>query len=750
VTPDVPIVKDLVLVGGGHSHVAVLRRFGMRKLPGVRLTLIARDIDTPYSGMLPGFVAGHYTFDECHIDLAPLARFAGARLIHDEAIGIDRTARTVLCRARPPVPFDVLSLDIGSRPKAHEVDGATDHATPVKPIDDFAARWATVVAHVAAAPGAYRIGVVGGGAGGVELILAMHHRLRALDAAAGRDPDRLHFHLVTANGVLSSHNISVQAKFRRVLGERGIAVRENAPVVRVDPGALALADGGTIALDEILWTTQAGAAPWIAQSGLDCDDDGFVKVTPTLQSVSDPLIFAAGDVAAVIDHPRPKAGVFAVRQGPPLAENLRRALTGQPPRPFTPQTKFLSLISTGDQYAVASRGDWAAEGRWLWRLKDWIDRAFMRKYSDLPAMAEARAPVAAGVADQAALAELSTIAMRCGGCGAKIGASVLARVMARLAPVARPDVVIGLDAPDDAAAVRPPPGRVMVHTVDFFRDFVGDPYVFGQIAANHSLGDVFAMGAEPQTALAIATVPYGIETKVEDALFQLMAGAVKVLDAAGCALVGGHSAEGAELALGFAVNGTVEEGALLRKAGLALGQALILTKPIGTGTLFAAAMRGRARGRWIDGAIGSMLVSVKDAAACLRRHGATAMTDVTGFGVIGHLAEMAKPAGVDIALDPAAVPLLDGAIDCVRAGIFSSLQPQNLRLRRALADARSADDPRVALLFDPQTAGGLIAGVPADAAEAAVAELRALGYAHAAMIGRVVARTGDDLRIDLV
>jgi selenide,water dikinase len=469
-----------------------------------------------------------------------------------------------------------------------------------------------------------------------------------------------------------------------------------------------------------------------------------------LQSLSDPLIFAAGDVAGVVDHPRPKAGVFAVRQGPPLAANLRRALLGQPPRPFTPQTKFLSLISTGDQYAVASRGDWAAEGRWLWRLKDWIDRGFMRKYGALPDMAEPRAPLAAGVADQAALAQLAHGAMRCGGCGAKIGASVLARVMARLAPMTRPDVVIGLDAPDDAAAVRPPPGRIMVHTVDFFRDFVGDPYVFGQIAANHSLGDVFAMGAEPQTALAIATVPYGIEAKVEDALFQLMAGAVKVLDAAGCALVGGHSAEGAELALGFAVNGTVAEGALLRKAGLAPGQALILTKPIGTGALFAAAMRGRARGRWLDAAIASMLLSAKDAAACLRRHGAAAMTDVTGFGVIGHLAEMAKPAGVDIALDPAAVPVLDGALDCVRAGIFSSLQPQNLSLRRALADASAADDPRAALLFDPQTAGGLLAGIPADAAEAALAELRALGYAHAAIIGRVAARAGSDLAIQLV
>lgn len=739
-----PILKDLVLIGGGHAHVQVLKRFGMNPMPGVRLTLIARDIDTPYSGMLPGYIAGHYDFDACHIDLAPLARFAGARLYHAEAAAIDRAARTVLCRDRPPVPYDVLSIDIGSRPKAHDIPGAAEHATPVKPIDRFAARWTDLVARVGSQAGRFRIGVVGGGAGGVEVLLAMRHRLRALDQAAGRDPDRLRFVLVTAGALLASHPPKVAAIFRHVLAARGVELRLNAPVARVERGRLFLADGTAIELDEILWTTQAGAAPWLAKSGFDCDADGFVKVQATLQTLSDPSVFAAGDVAAVVEHPRPKAGVFAVRQGPPLADNLRRVLAGQPTRPFVPQQRFLSLISTGDQYAVASRGAWAAEGAWLWRVKDWIDRRFMRAFRDLPMM------VPAVVDGPAARATISAAAMRCGGCGAKIGASALARVMARLAPAAvRADVLVGLAAPDDAAVVRVPPGKVAVHSVDFFRDFVDDPYLFGRIAANHALGDLYAMGATPQTALAIATIPYGAEAQVEDALFQLMAGARATLDQAGCALVGGHSAEGAELALGFAVNGVADERSLTRKSGMQPGQALIVTKAIGTGTLFAAAMRGKARGRWIDAALTSMLVSQRKAGEILRSNGATAVTDVTGFGLLGHLAEMASASVVDAVVDPGAVPVLAGARDCIAAGIVSSLQPENLRHVRAIAGDRSGGEHDIALLADPQTAGGLLAAVPAERARDAVTALQVAGYGDAAIIGRVTAREGPDVRIQV-
>jgi selenide, water dikinase len=728
-----------VLVGGGHAHVAVLRRFGMEPVPGLRLTLITRDVHTPYSGMLPGFVAGHYGYDDCHIDLGPLARFAGARLYHAEVEGLDLGAWQVRVSGRPPVSFDLLSINTGSRPRTLDVPGAAEHALPAKPIDRFLAHWEALLGRVLARRGPFRTVVVGGGAGGVELALATQYRLRQRLQEAGDDPGRLRYVLLTRGPeILPTHNPGVRRRFRRVLAERGIELRTDHEVVEVTASEVRAAGRDPIAADAVLWVTDAAAPSWPREAGLAVDAGGFIQVDARLQSLSHPGVFAAGDVAA-LPSARPKSGVFAVRQGRVLADNLRRAATGRPLRPYRPQRRFLGLISTGDRYAVASRGGWSLEGAWLWRAKDWIDQRFMARFNELPAMAEEPGPkLAAGLADGEAIRELSTLAMRCGGCGAKVGSTVLSRVIQRLPAGRRPDILIGLDAPDDATMLAVPAGTALVQSVDYFRAFLDDTYAFGQIAANHALGDVFAMGAEPQSALAIATVPYGRERVVEEALYELLAGALAILEPAGAVLAGGHSSEGAELAFGLAVNGLVDPERAWRKGGLQPGDALILTKPIGTGTLFAADMRRRAKGRWIDAAIDSMRLSSQAAAACLGRHGVRACTDVTGFGLLGHLVEMTRASGVDAVLQIEAVPLLDGAAETVAAGILSSLQPQNLRLRRAVRDLeRAAQHPRFPLLFDPQTAGGLLAGIPADRASACVAELRNHGYPAATVIGRI-------------
>ena len=744
-SPDQPVLRDIVLVGGGHSHVGVLKRFGMQPAPGIRLTVICRDTHTPYSGMLPGYIAGHYSYDEVHIDLSRLARFAGARFFRDEALGLDRAAGKILCRNRPPVPYDFLSINIGSAPQMSNVPGATEHAVPVKPINGFNARWQLLLERVREHAGTTRIAVVGGGAGGVELTLAMQYRLRNELRAAGRNPDELSFHLLTSDPViLPTHNASVRRAFERVLDERGVEVHCNAEVDRVSAARLQTAGGETVGADEMVWVTRAGGAPWLRETGLALDADGFIQVTDTLQTVTDPKVFAAGDIASMINHPLEKAGVFAVRQGPPLAQNLRRAAEGKTLEPYRPQSRWLALISTGDKYAVASRGALGFKGAWVWRWKDWIDRRFMLKFSQFPAMDGERAvaaPSTVQLGEEEAAQAISAVAMRCGGCGAKVGATVLARALGALHPVDRDDVLIGLHAPDDAAVVRVPPGKAMVHTVDFFRAFIDDPYLFGKVAANHALGDIFAMGAEAQSATAIVTVPAGLETKVEDVLFQMMSGAIEVLNDADCALVGGHTGEGKELALGFAVNGLVDEdlASVLKKSGMRPGEVLILTKPIGTGTLFAAHARLEARGRWIDAALVSMCQSNRAGAQCLREHGASACTDLTGFGLLGHLVEMTKPSGVDAELDLAALPVLGGAEQTSAAGILSSLQPANVRLRRALRNQQeAASHPRYALIFDPQTAGGLLASVPPERAEACLKALHALGYEQAAAIGRVL------------
>ena len=747
VTPG-PVLRDIVLVGGGHSHVGVLHMFAMRPLAGVRLTVICTDTDTPYSGMLPGYIAGHYSFDEVHIDLRRLAEFAGARYYRDEVIGIDRAARQVICRQRPPVSYDALSINVGSTPQLGRVAGASEHAVPVKPIRRFNERWLALLERVRRHAGTTTIAVVGAGAGGVELTLAMQYRLRNELRALGRSPDELCFHLFSAEaGILPTHNARVRRAYESVLHARAVTVHSSAEVSRVDTGRLQTVSGEVLETDEVVWVTQAGGAAWLAGTGLALDGDGFILVNETLQSETDPLIFAAGDCASMRGHSLEKAGVFAVRMARPLAENLRRTVTGKALLRYRPQSRWLALISTGDKHAIASRGALYARGDWIWHWKDWIDRRFMRKFSGFPAMSDVvkTAGEAVVLAEAEREQAISAVAMRCGGCGAKVGATVLSRAMASIRPIARDDVLIGLHAPDDAAVLRVPPGKAMVHSVDFFRAFIDDPWVFGRIAANHALGDIFAMGAEAQSATAIATVPPGLESKVEDTVFQMMSGAVSVLNEAGCALVGGHTGEGSELALGFAINGLIDEklAGVLTKGGMRPGDVLILTKPIGTGTLFAAhkLLKGGfvCKGRWIDDALESMQVSNRGAIPCLIAHGATACTDLTGFGLLGHLLEMTRPSGVDVELELSALPLLDGAAETAAAGILSSLQAANVRLRRALRNQGEAlTHPNYPLIFDPQTAGGLLACVPAATADDCLAALRDAGYPRAARIGRVL------------
>ena len=744
-TNTVPVIKDLVLIGGGHSHLSVLKYFAMNPVPGLRLTLITRDLHTPYSGMLPGYIAGHYQYDEAHIDLRPLAQFAQARIYHAEVNDLDFENNHVICAGRPPIHFDVISINIGSKPGTLHIPGADNFAMPVKPIDRFLTQWDHLVDKITGSEDDFHLAIVGGGAGGVEMALATQYRLQQLLKQQNRPNDLLPHDLLKldlycdTDQILPTHNKQVRKRFNRILKQRNIKIHTNHRIKEVQQNHLINDNGKQYPADAVIWVTNASAPSWLANTGLDVDAEGFITLNDCLQSTSHENVFAAGDIAAVLNHPRPKSGVFAVRQGPPLARNLARAVQKKPLKPFSPQKNFLGLISTGDQYAIASRSNWSLEGAWLWKIKDWIDRRFMDNFNVLPEMKQEQAPqFNQAMTDKKTLHEISAIAMRCGGCGAKVGSTVLSRVVNRLQPISRDDVVIGLADPDDAAVTEVPAGKLVVQSVDYFRSFIDDPYIFGQIAANHALSDIFAMGAESQSAMAIATIPYGIENQVEDQLFQTMSGALNVLNASNTALVGGHSSEGAELSFGLSVTGLANREQVMRKSGMQAGDVLILTKALGTGTLFAADMRLKAKGRWIDAALKSMLLSNQAAGFCMHRHGATACTDVTGFGLLGHLVEMTRSSGKSVKLHLNSLPIMDGALEMIETGIFSSLQEQNVRLRRAIKDpGELTGHKHFPLLFDPQTSGGLLAAIPAENAEACLTELKELGYPVSVVIGEV-------------
>ena len=505
---DVPLERDVVLVGGGHAHVEVLRHFAMRALPGTRFTLISREINTPYSGMLPGFLAGHYSFDECHIDLAPLCQHAGARLFHNAVTGIDLPRRQVICEGRPAVGFEYLSLDTGSTPADGGIDGK-ELGIPIKPVSRFLSRWITIEKQIldryeGDRRRKFSIVIVGAGAGGVELSLCLRHRIAQRDAQAARHLDITV--VCDEDDILARHPDSVRGYLQRAMDEQGIAVHTGDQVTRITSQSVYCRSGQVLACDAAIVTTHAQAPEWLCDTGLSLDDTGFVRVGRTLQSCSHPFVLACGDVAAFESERIPKNGVYAVRQGPALAQNLRALCENRPPRPFVPQTRTLALISTGNRNAIASYGPLSLQGQWVWKVKDFIDRRWMSRYQDLPEMKSENDP------------------MRCGGCGAKVSAEILSVVLGEIRRADPIDVSIGLDTPDDAAVTIPPPGQVVVQSVDQFRSFIEDPYVFGHISANHCLSDIYGMGAQPKTAMAMVTLPFAARRIIEQDLRQLLLG----------------------------------------------------------------------------------------------------------------------------------------------------------------------------------------------------------------------------------
>ncbi|MEG4036787.1 FAD-dependent oxidoreductase [Microcoleus sp. S36b_A4] len=411
-------MKDLVLIGGGHSHAIVLKMFGIKPLPGVRLTLISDVLHAPYSGMLPGHVAGFYDYDECHIDLRSLAEFAGCQILIDRAIAIDLNKNLVICQIHPPVNFDVLSVDIGSTPAALSVPGAAEYAIAAKPVPEFLASWNQLISERQnSLQKPLRIAIVGGGAGGVELALNIQSRLGKEEGfgnglcngfngfngwgfreeGRGKKEEELEIHLFHSGAeLMQGHNQRVRRRLQEILISRGIQLHlkeKVCAVKKIDRETnpqfptnyqISCKSGLELECEIIFWVTQASAANWIRESGLAADSNGFMEVNDCLQSVSHPNVFAAGDIAAMVNYPRPKAGVFAVRQGKPLFENLQQFLLEKPLKPFAPQEQYLGLIGTGNKRAIASRGNFMWESWVLWYWKDWIDRQFMQQFSNLP------------------------------------------------------------------------------------------------------------------------------------------------------------------------------------------------------------------------------------------------------------------------------------------------------------------------------------------------------------------------------
>ena len=705
-TPIVPPHLHLVCVGGGHAQIAVLKSFGMRPIPGLQITLISDVALAPYSGMLPGYVEGVWSHDDMHIDLARLAAFAGAHFIQDEVTAINPETNQVFFANRPAISFDILSLNSGAVPDLSQLTGAAEHAIAVKPIAHF-------IKQLPAPNKAPKtISVIGAGIAGIELSLALKKRYQDIEISLfSRSPE-----------LLPHMSKGARRHCEAALEKAGIALYKSCEITQFADTSITAQDGQEFASDQHYLVTGVRPAPFIASLGKGCDETGFVAVRPTLQNVIYPHIFAAGDVAHIVDNPREKAGVFAVRAGAILAHNIRQLIWQRPLKQWRPQKQYLALIGTADGKAIAIRNGMASHHALWWRLKAKIDTDFMKKFSDLPQMTQVDfTPLPFYQATHQNQNDAAFRAMKCAGCAAKASADLLEEVLEDAKTEA---VRLGANPhyfPSSAgmadSGVTAPLSKPLLHSFDALSQMISDPFLFAKIATNHALSDLYVSGATPRFAQLHLTLREASQSQQYEDAFQLMTGLLCALSEAQTTLIGGHTSQGGETGLGLAVSG--EQTHYFAAFDPHTPYSLVLSKPVGIGVGLAAAMRHLCPARLYRDICDEMAFSNQQAAADCFAQGAIAMTDITGFGLARHMTNLAvqlqQRAAQEIAFEISLsqLPVFRGIDKLLEEGIASSSMGNNQRSVPSLAATpKAARDWRYPLLFDPQTAGGICAVLP--------------------------------------
>ena len=700
-----PLSKDLVLVGGGHTHALLLRKWAMAPLPGARVTLISLNPTSPYTGMLPGFVAGHYQLDELNMDLVRLSQFADVRFVLDEVTNIDLENHWVIRENGPPIYFDVLSLDIGITLALENLPGFAEFGIPAKPMGLFAQRWNEYLAIVKDKQFPPRIVVLGGGVGGVELALAMKYRLQK----AGVDNSMITI-VEQGNDILDEVHVSARKKLRKHLDHFGIEVFCNTTASAVRPDRIELSTSESLPANFVVGTAGANPIGWVQDIGVPCDK-GFVTVDKYLKSPVNPSVFAVGDCAAFKENPLPKAGVYAVRQAPILYQNLKASLAGKKLVAFRPQKDFLKLISTGKKHAVGLKHGLSFEGTSIWTLKDLIDKRFMDKFVLEIPTPKIEIPPESALGSNKILHESKVL---CGGCGAKVSNTSLQSALQAYtssSPELNPDAVeINLGS------------NSLVVSTDHLRSFIGDHSLFARITALHSMSDVWARGAEPLYALASITIPRMSEILQRETLREIMDSSSQTFEEHGARIIGGHTTQGAELTIGFTVMGSSSKP-YVSHVGAQPGDSLILTKPLGTGVVMAGLMQGK-----VSGEILYQTLEVMSQGSGLESKYLTplvsSMTDVTGFGLAGHLHNILVSSSVGASLRTESIPTINGALKLSTKGIRSTLWESNSNIPLEIQNETETTN----LLFDPQTSGGLMATISEDNLESLLSGAKELGF----------------------
>lgn len=703
--------RHVVLLGIGHTNAHALRMYGMQGLEDTALTCISNFNVASYSGMLPAVLAGQVSQQSMQIDLVQLCASVGARLVTEDVTGLDPNGKRILFKHRPPMAYDLLSIGIGSTAVRELVDIKRDNVVEIKPMQSFLQRLqqslSTLEKRGIDRP--LQIAVVGSGAAGVEIAFCLPAFLEQ------HWQGKSELSLVTRSAeILAGANPKTRKLATEKLRACNVTTVTNASISSIHDNFLETNDAKTIPADLVIWSTGAAAPALLQNLNLEIDSRGFLLTHPTLQSITNPHVFAVGDSGTIQSSPTPKAGVYAVRQGPILWENLQRGLSSVPLVDYRPQRSFLQLLNTGDGTAIGQWKGISLSSRWLMSLKHSIDSKFMKMYEPML------------MADDEP--------MQCRGCGCKVGAGLLNSALPSAGNIKF----------DDAAEVGQTGEHKIVASTDFFTSPFLDPYLTGRVAALHAASDIVASGAIAKHALSNVVIPEGASGPQQATLQELLAGAKREFDAMGASIVGGHTIEGPRIEIGFTVIGNAIGNDLLEKRNLQPGDGLYLTKPIGIGVLLAAHMRSRCSAADYSQLVEAMLERQHAYATLAINAGVSAGTDITGFGLAGHLLEMLDASQMAATLKLDDIPTLPGSSEAIAQGIQSSLAPSNrMAAAQVAADAPIRKNPSFDLLFDPQTCGGLLLGVSDANSHQLNAAIDASTLRPLIRIGTVIASSED-------
>ncbi len=702
-------VDHLLLVGGGHSHSLLLLRWAMSPhlRPSGMITLITRFSTTLYSSMVPGWIAGIYSRDQVEVNLRDLASKSGVGFILAEVKGLDLAQNAVLFQNRPSIHFSRISLDVGSdtidNSEIFRAKGDIK-CMAIKPLEKSLA-WIESQDDKAFLSDDIPFTVVGSGLAAIEIAFALRKRW----------PDRLLYlqcnddkHLSYVSRALSNVSISFLKPFEPIKGPALLCTGSKAP-------------------------------RWLSDCGMPVDSAGRIRTQRTLQVVGYPQVFASGDCGVVDQDPRPAAGVWAVRAAKSLARNLERSSKNKSLVNWYPQKKALQLLS--GYLPGGSSVSWAIRDNLilgphplLWKLKEWIDFRFIAKFRLLPEMSQ--------------ISPRSETQQFCRGCAAKVSAKTLRDGLLEV------DLAELAGNPDDAVLVDcAGSGEKFFQSVDGFPALVSDPWLNGRISALHACSDLWACGIRVDSAQALITLPVIDDQWQKELLVQTLAGIKSALEQQGACLIGGHTFESRNIDLepkslsvqvSLSVNGKLsKENVPWAKGGMQVGDALLISRPLGIGVLFAAAMTGDVKPVDLDFALCQLTESqhiLLDELLSIQQYKDSdchinACTDITGFGLIGHLEEMLlssnnarKINGKDplgIKLQAELIPSIPGSINLFERGFCSTLAPQNrLALESLLPNENSPSliqlilgeidegsrrhQSILELIVDPQTCGPLL------------------------------------------